>query len=165
MNKDKLNVRNLNKSEDCIFYSEKESMHHLFFKCILAKQLWHFTSTLFKVHIVDDYFSVARFYIASKNMQCLIMFVLLLFGVSRNLDMIFFQWSALAKCSPGMEDDSELGKNVENYLQGPPERRWKLLLRGFADLEQPYVAGEWLTHYRNGPMCRRPAFTLILSTI
>jgi hypothetical protein len=40
MTRDNQKKRHLNKPEDCIFCAEKEYIDNLFFKCIVAKQIW-----------------------------------------------------------------------------------------------------------------------------
>ena len=67
MTRDNLKKRNMNKPEDCIFCSENESIDHLFFQCIVANQLWHFISDFFDVHVGNDYFSIAKLWIANKK--------------------------------------------------------------------------------------------------
>jgi hypothetical protein len=55
------------KPEDCIFCSENETVHHLFFDCIVAKQFSREVSLLFKVDIVHVFESVARFWVANNR--------------------------------------------------------------------------------------------------
>jgi hypothetical protein len=64
---DNLNKRNLNKPECCVFCAEPESIHHLFFNCIVAKQIWVYISSFFELPIGDSYESVARFWISNKK--------------------------------------------------------------------------------------------------
>jgi hypothetical protein len=40
---------------------------HLFFKCIVAKNIWQFISDHFSTPLGNDYLSVARFWIANKT--------------------------------------------------------------------------------------------------
>ena len=67
MTRDNLLKRHLNKPEDCVFCSELESIDHLFFNCIVAKQIWQTISSIFNVAVGDSFFSVARFWVANKK--------------------------------------------------------------------------------------------------
>jgi hypothetical protein len=67
MTRDNLKKRNLNKPECCVFCAEPESIHHLFFDCIVAKQIWMHISSFFELPIGDSYESIARFWISNKK--------------------------------------------------------------------------------------------------
>src|SRR4051794_41111561 len=47
MTRDNMKRRHLHKLEDCIFCSEEESIDHLFFECIVARQIWPVISEFF----------------------------------------------------------------------------------------------------------------------
>ena len=57
----------MHKPENCIFCSEKESIDHLFFNCIVAKQIWNVVSAFFETEIGTNYNSVARFWVSNKK--------------------------------------------------------------------------------------------------
>jgi hypothetical protein len=67
MTRDNLLKRNLNKPVCCVFCSENESIDHLFFQCIVAKQIWKFITSVFNIQVGHDYISVARFWVANKK--------------------------------------------------------------------------------------------------
>ena len=52
----------------CLFCSENETCHHLFFDCFVAKLIWPVIHELFGVQVGNDLESVARWWISnSKN--------------------------------------------------------------------------------------------------
>jgi hypothetical protein len=87
MTTDNLRKRHLNKPEDCIFRSDKESIHHVLFQYIVASQVWQTISQHFNIDVVGDYIFVAKFWIANKNMQLLMLFVLQFYGVFGKCEM------------------------------------------------------------------------------
>jgi hypothetical protein len=56
---DNLNRKVMSKSEQCCFYSENESIRHLFFECVVARVMWSYTSAFLGWEVGVDYFSVA----------------------------------------------------------------------------------------------------------
>ena len=57
----------MNKPEHCMFCTDEESIQHLFFDCIVAKNVWRVVSGFFNTPLGSDYTSVARFWIANKK--------------------------------------------------------------------------------------------------
>jgi hypothetical protein len=70
MTRDNLEKRNLDKPEDCVFCCELESINHLFFYCIVARQIWPIISECFRINVGHSYESTARFWVSNKNMPC-----------------------------------------------------------------------------------------------
>jgi len=66
MTVDNLAERGIHKPLDCKFCSEKESVHHLFFDCIVARQLWACLSD-FNGSVINSYFDMASKWIAPKK--------------------------------------------------------------------------------------------------
>ena len=60
MTKDNLRKRQIFKPEECLFCSEKETVHHLMFDCVVSKIIWTFVSEHFAVCIGTSYEYVAR---------------------------------------------------------------------------------------------------------
>jgi hypothetical protein len=63
---------NLKKCRDvsnptCLFCSDQESISHLFFNCVVAKNVWIIISEVLEVGIGEDYESVAKLWIANKK--------------------------------------------------------------------------------------------------
>ena len=50
-----------------MFCKEQESIDHLFFGCVVAKQIWAEMSKILSHDIGNDYISIARFWPAHKN--------------------------------------------------------------------------------------------------
>jgi hypothetical protein len=69
---DNLNKKGLNKPSQCKFCDEHESIAHLFFECVVAKDMWCYVKEFLGINIGTDYISVAskwlsrdKFYIAN----------------------------------------------------------------------------------------------------
>ena len=43
-----------------LFCAENESMCHLFFDCVVAKQCWSYLVVIFKINLGSDFESVAQ---------------------------------------------------------------------------------------------------------
>jgi hypothetical protein len=67
MTRDNLQKRNLNKPLECVFCKEHETIHHLFFDCIVARNVWEKVSEFFGLPPVSTYLSVARFWLANTK--------------------------------------------------------------------------------------------------
>jgi hypothetical protein len=67
MTRDNLQKRNLNKPLDCVFCKEHETIHHLFFDCVVAMNVWEKVSDFFGLPFVSDYLLVARFWLANTK--------------------------------------------------------------------------------------------------
>ena len=75
MTRDNLKKRNLNKPEDCVFCSGKETVGHLFFDCLVAKLIWKDISDFLGFDIGANLNSIAHYWIADSrhaalNMIC-----------------------------------------------------------------------------------------------
>jgi hypothetical protein len=51
----------------CLFCSDIESAHHLFFDCVVAKQVWYFISDVVEVDCGDNFESVAKMWLSNKR--------------------------------------------------------------------------------------------------
>lgn len=58
---DNLLKRGIVKPEKCVFCGEKESIHRLFFDCVVAKWLWEMTTSVMSSSIGMSYENVATF--------------------------------------------------------------------------------------------------------
>ena len=52
---------------ECVYCNEKETTDHLFFKCIVAQNMWKFFNNFFHVGIGHDLVSVASLWLNCKN--------------------------------------------------------------------------------------------------
>jgi hypothetical protein len=67
-----LNKKGLDKTSQCRFCDEHESITHLFFECVVVKAMWGYASDFLGLNLGADYTSVAskwlsrdKFYIAN----------------------------------------------------------------------------------------------------
>jgi hypothetical protein len=51
----------------CLFCNENESIHHLFFECVVAKQVWVNISTCLNIHCGDCFESVGKMWLCNKK--------------------------------------------------------------------------------------------------
>lgn len=49
-----------------VFYSEHETINHLFFDCVVAKIIWQHISSFFNLNLGENLLSIARYWPASK---------------------------------------------------------------------------------------------------
>lgn len=67
MTKDNLANRGITKPHECVFCSEPESIDHLFFGYVVAKQVWRSVSDFFTCELGTDFFSIAKFWPANNR--------------------------------------------------------------------------------------------------
>jgi hypothetical protein len=51
----------------CLFCNEKESVHHLFFDCVVARQAWLMVSEMAGFSLGGDYESIAKLWLCTKK--------------------------------------------------------------------------------------------------
>ena len=71
MTKYNLKKRGIEKPPECLFCSENESIQHLFFDCVVAKQIWKHVSDFFCLSVGSDYMSIAHFWPGHSKHACL----------------------------------------------------------------------------------------------
>ena len=71
MTRDNLRKRHIIKPLECVFCSEAETCSHLFFDCVVSRQIWPLVSNHFGVDTGADFESVARLWIANKKHSAL----------------------------------------------------------------------------------------------
>lgn len=69
MTRDNLNKRNMKKPEECVFCLCKESVQHLFFECIVAKNIWNTLNLFFGRNLGSDFISIASLWVAGKKLD------------------------------------------------------------------------------------------------
>ena len=67
MTKDNLLKRGITRPPECVFCKDHESIDHLFFGCVFAKQIWSEMSRIISHDVGNNYLSIARFWPANKN--------------------------------------------------------------------------------------------------
>ena len=94
MIRDNLEKRNLGKPTGCEFCNELESISHLFFDCIVAKNVWSTVSDFFQLQLGTNYEFIARLWLANKKHGALNLtinpYVLLFFGAFGKLEMLLY---------------------------------------------------------------------------
>jgi len=63
------NLGKWKKIEDdtCLFCNEKETINHLFFECVVAKQMWTILSSIFYVQLGDYIDSIGKVWLNNKR--------------------------------------------------------------------------------------------------
>jgi len=66
------NLAKRRKLEDdtCLFFSEKETIHHVFFDCVVARQCWKVVSDSLGVEIGVDLTNIETYWLSNKK-HCL----------------------------------------------------------------------------------------------
>ena len=67
LTRDNLSKRQHIDDVTCVFCSDCESFHHLFYDCIVARNLWQKICEITKVSEVNNMLSVSRWWISDKN--------------------------------------------------------------------------------------------------
>ena len=57
----------MHKPVDCVFCKELETIDHLFFDCIVSKEIWCSVSSFFGFNVGSCYLSIAKFWISNKK--------------------------------------------------------------------------------------------------
>jgi hypothetical protein len=67
LTRDNLEKRRRIDDKSCLFCSKPESVHHLFFECVIARQIWIGVSEVIGVQIGQDIESVAKRWLCNKK--------------------------------------------------------------------------------------------------
>jgi len=67
LTRDNLGKRKKIEDDTCLFCNEKERVNHLFFECVVAKQMWTVLSSIFYVQLSDYIDSVGKFWLSNKR--------------------------------------------------------------------------------------------------
>ena len=89
LTRDNLAKRKSISDATCLLCAENESITHLFFDCCVAKWIWNCISEILGIRIVQDFESVARFWLANKRHKVTNTILLLSYGPSGNSGMKF----------------------------------------------------------------------------
>jgi hypothetical protein len=55
----------------CLFCTEKESIHHLFFNCVVARRIWELVSQGISVQVSSDFESMTKLWLCNKKIGVL----------------------------------------------------------------------------------------------
>jgi hypothetical protein len=67
LTRDNLAKRRKVEDENCLFCLERESIHHLFFDCVVAKQCWTIISEIVGCQVGGDMVEVGKFWLSNKK--------------------------------------------------------------------------------------------------
>ena len=67
LTRDNLSIRKKIKDPTCLFCSEAETVNHLFFDCVVAKQLWSILSEIFNRQVGTYFVSVGTMWISNRK--------------------------------------------------------------------------------------------------
>jgi hypothetical protein len=65
---DNLNKKGMSKPTQCCFCAEDESTGHLFFECVVAREIWRYVCAFLGIGIGHDYLSVTARWLQKKEM-------------------------------------------------------------------------------------------------
>jgi hypothetical protein len=64
---DNLNKKGMSKPTQCCFCAEDESTGHLFFECVVAREIWRYVCAFLGIGIGHDYLSVTARWLQKKK--------------------------------------------------------------------------------------------------
>jgi hypothetical protein len=67
LTRDNLNIRKRLDDMSCLFCSEHETVHHLFFECAVAKQMWAYMSEVWDREVGSDFLSIGQMWLCNKR--------------------------------------------------------------------------------------------------
>jgi len=67
LTRDNLNIRQKLDDVRCLFCSEDESIHHLFFDCVVSRQIWYLISECLGVNIGANFISIGIMWLSNKR--------------------------------------------------------------------------------------------------
>ena len=103
----------------CLFCSEDETCHHLFFDCFVAKLVWPVISDMCGIRLGDGFDSIAKLWLSnSRNSAVNVVCAAVLWALWKLRNDMCFQ----GKTWPGVKD---IWRRVAAYLE-----LWKVLSKG-----------------------------------
>ena len=67
LTRDNLGKRRKVEDSTCLFCNEQESLNHLFFDCVVAKQLWEVLSSIFGIQLGNSLDNIGKFWLSNKR--------------------------------------------------------------------------------------------------
>jgi hypothetical protein len=71
LTRDNLAKRRKVEDESCLFYAKKETVHHVFFECAIAKQCWAFVSDIVGFQVGDNMLEIGKCWLSDKKFSTL----------------------------------------------------------------------------------------------
>jgi hypothetical protein len=69
LTRDNIDKRRSLEDLSCLFYSEPESAHHLFFECCVASSIWNTMSEVLGVSVGRNFESIAKLWLRDKHLK------------------------------------------------------------------------------------------------
>lgn len=91
MTRDNVAKRKSLDDKRCLLCDEEETVDHLFFQCVVAKQMWLNISETIECRCGDDFESVGKMWLSKKNMVVNIFTSAALWGLWKLRNYICFQ--------------------------------------------------------------------------
>jgi hypothetical protein len=88
LTRDNLEKRKKLDDTSCLFCNEAESVHHLFFDCVVAKQTWCLISEVVGVDLGDSFESIGTCWLSNKRRLVTNIVSSATYGVFGNYEMI-----------------------------------------------------------------------------
>jgi hypothetical protein len=71
LTRDKLAKRRHVRDQTSLFYSDFESVQHIFFECCVAKIFWQVVTEIAGIPAISDFMSLDKWWLHGKKMGCL----------------------------------------------------------------------------------------------
>lgn len=92
LTRDNLNIRKRLEDLTCLFCAENETVHHLFFDCAVAKQMWAYMSEVFDREIGNDFLSIGQMWLSNRRyLVCNMFCAAALWGLWKLRNSVCFQ--------------------------------------------------------------------------
>jgi hypothetical protein len=92
LTRDNLSIRRHVEDKSCLFCCELETVNHLFFECVIGKQMWSHLSEIFDRQLGIDFFSIGQLWISNRKfLLCNIFCAIALWGLWKLRNNLCFQ--------------------------------------------------------------------------
>lgn len=123
LTKDNVSKRKQVEDRRCLFCCEEESAQHLFFECVVAKQMWICISDCLDVNLGSCFESIGKLWLSNKKNIVLNIFTSALRGLWKLRNCLCFQ-------NGSWRDVDYLLMQIVNMIHNwkllcPPHRRWR----------------------------------------
>ena len=71
LTRDNLAKRRKVEDENCLFCLEKETIQHVFFDCVVARQCWRIVSDILGYQVIESMLNIGKFWLSNKR-HCIV---------------------------------------------------------------------------------------------